>query len=196
MLVTGSIPTENLPTKSHDVTSKKERRTLVRVNVKDKPSSSTASASSEHALYVSPEIPAEVISIQDIHTQLAKIDILPWTLKDIDNNETFKLEFYDGAHGIAKFLVIVKEGLDFTVFVYHWPIPDNHYIYTEDKRLTSIEFVKGLLNSIENSNLCNGVPKEFDFVAVYPTWDEKLVSYSNSTVVRHSTPRLLSEDHF
>ena len=39
ILVTGSIPTENLPTKSHDVVSKKERRTLVRVNVEDMPSS-------------------------------------------------------------------------------------------------------------------------------------------------------------
>ena len=43
ILVTGGIPTENLPTKSHDVMSKKERRTLVRVNVEDMQSSSTAS---------------------------------------------------------------------------------------------------------------------------------------------------------
>ncbi len=58
------------------------------------PSSSTASASD-----VLPEIPAEV-SIQDLHMQLAKIDILPWTVNDIEDNGTFKLEFYDGAHGI------------------------------------------------------------------------------------------------
>jgi hypothetical protein len=99
-------------------------------------------------------LPAEIISIQDLHMQLAKIDILPWMVNGIDSdNETFKLEFYHGAHGIAKFTVIVKAGLDFTVFVYHWPIPDDHhYIYTQDKRLlNSIECVKGLLNSIENS---------------------------------------------
>lgn len=113
---------------------------MARVNVEDMPSSSTASTSSDHALY--DVLPAEIISIQDLHTQLAKIDILPWTVNDIDSDdETFKLEFYDGAHGIAKFTVIVKAGLDFTVFVYHWPIPDDyHYIYTQDKRL---------LNSIE-----------------------------------------------
>ena len=40
------------------------------------------------------------------------------------------------------------------------------------------------------------MPKEFDSVAVDPTWDEKLVSYLNSAVVRHSIPRLLSPDHF
>ena len=126
--------------------------------------------------------------------QLAKIDILPWTVNDIEDNGTFKLEFYDGAHGIAKFTVIVKAGLDFAVFVYH----DHHIYYTEDKRfiLKSVECVKGLLHSIENCNLCNGVPKEFGSDAVDPTWDDKLVNYSSSTVVRHSTPRLLSEDHF
>ena len=92
---------------------------------------------------------------------------------------------------------MVKAELDFTVFVYHWPIRDEkHYIYSQDKKLVSVEYVKGLLNSIENSNLCNGVPIEFDSAAADPTWDEKLVSYSNSAVVRHSTPRLLNEDHF
>ena len=78
ILITGSIPTKNLPTKSHVVVSEKKRRTLVRVNVEDMPSSSTASASSYHASSeVSPEIPAEPISIRDPHMQLVKIDILP-----------------------------------------------------------------------------------------------------------------------
>ena len=40
MLVTGSIPTENLPTKSHDV-HKKERRTLVRISEENMQSSSS-----------------------------------------------------------------------------------------------------------------------------------------------------------
>ena len=199
ILVTGSIPTENLPTKSHDVVSKKERRTLVRVNVEDMPSTSTASASSYHALYeVSLEIPAEPISIRDLHMQLVKIDILPWTVKNIDDmNKTLKLELFDGVHEVAKFTVTITTELDFTVFVYHWPIPnDQHYIYSDEKKLLSVECVMGLLNSIENSSLCSGVPKEFDSVAVDPTWDEKLVSYLNSAVVRHSIPRLLSPDHF
>ena len=198
-MVTGSIPTENLPTKSHDVVSKKERRTLVRVNVEDMPSSSTASASSYHALSeVSPEIPAEPITIRDLHMQLVKIDILPWTVNNIDDiNKTLKLELFDGVHEVAKFTVTITTELDFTVFVYHWPIPnDQHYIYSDEKKLLSVECVKGLLNSIENSSLSNGVPKEFDSVAVDPTWDEKLVSYLNSAVARHSIPRLLSPDHF
>ena len=67
--------------------------------------------------------------------------------------------------------------------MYILPIPCTHCIYVEDKRLISVECVKRVLNSIDNSNLCNGVPKEFDSVAVDCTWDEKLVSYSNSTVV-------------
>ena len=42
ILLTGSIQMKNLPTKSHDVTSKKERRTC-ESNVEDMPCSSTAS---------------------------------------------------------------------------------------------------------------------------------------------------------
>ena len=177
-MVTGSIPTKNLPTKRYDVVSM--------------PSTSTASASSYHALSeVLPEIPAEPISIRDLHMQLVKIDILPWTVNNIDDmNKTLKLELFYGVHEVAKFV-------DFTVFVYHWPIPnDQHYIYSDEKKLLSVECVWGLLNSIENSSLCNGVPKEFDSVAVDPTWDEKLASYLNSAVAQHSIPRLLSPDHF
>ena len=65
-----------------------------------------------------PENPAEIISVQDLYMQLARIDVLPWTMKDIDDNKTFKLEFNVGAHGIAKLSVIVKAGLDFTICVY------------------------------------------------------------------------------
>ena len=121
ILVTGSIPPENLPIKSHDVMSKKERRTLVRLNVEDMPSSSTASASSYHALSeVSPEIPAEPISIRDLHRQLVKIDILAWTVNNVDDtNKTLKLEFFDGVHEVAKITVTITAELDFTVFVYH-----------------------------------------------------------------------------
>ena len=91
-MVTGSIPTENLPTKSHDAPTKRERRTLMRVYVEDMPSSSTAGASSHASSEVSPELPAEVISIRNLHIQLSKIDILPWTVNGIaDANETFKL---------------------------------------------------------------------------------------------------------
>ena len=104
---------------------------------------------------------------------------------------------FSTAQDIAKFTVMVEAELDFTVFVYHWPIcNDKHYIYSKHKKLVSVESVKGLLNAIENYNLCNGVPIEFESAAVDPSWDEKLVSYSNSAVVRHSAPRLLNEDHF
>ena len=120
ILVTGRIPTENLLTKSHDAVRKKEPRTLLRVNVEDIPSTSTASASSYHALSeVSPEIPAEPTSIRNLHMHLVKIDILPWTVNNTDDtNKTLKLELFDGVHEVAKFTVTITTELDFTVFVY------------------------------------------------------------------------------
>ena len=62
-------------------------------------------------------------------------------MNDIEDNGTFKLEFYDGAHGIAKFTAIVKAGLDFAVFVYHWPIPDDRLM---SNTLDLIRSVNGL----------------------------------------------------
>ena len=80
--------------------------------------------------------------------------------------KTLKLEFFDGVHEVAKFTVTITAELDFTVFVYHWLIRNDYYIYSDEKKLLSVECVKGLLNSIENPSLCNRVAKEFDSVAV------------------------------
>ena len=68
--------------------------------------------------------------------QLVKIDILPWTVDNIDDtNITLKLEFFDGVHEVAKFEVTITAEIDFTVLIYHWPISnDQHYIYSDEMR--------------------------------------------------------------
>ena len=93
---------------------------MLRVNVEDMPPSSSATASSYHALSeMTPEIPAEPITIRNLHMQLVKIDILPWTVNNIDDtNNTLKLELFDVVHEVAKFTVTITRELDFTVFVY------------------------------------------------------------------------------
>ena len=40
---------------------------------------------------------------------------------------------YDGIHSIAKYTVTINSALEVTVFVFHWPIPDNNTIYLEKK---------------------------------------------------------------
>ena len=56
-----------------------------------------------------------------------------------------------------------------------------------------------MLRLVTNSNLCAGLPQNIDAiqtVAVDPTWDEQLSHFTQSTVIRHSVPKAVSETHF
>ena len=76
-------------------------------------------------------------------------------------------------HGIAKYAVNVKTSLEFTVFSYNWPIPEDHAIHTDRRRSVKGGGIKELLSFIENSNLCDGLPEDHltRSVALDPTSD-------------------------
>ncbi|CAB4041583.1 Hypothetical predicted protein, partial [Paramuricea clavata] len=83
---------------------------------------------------------------------------------------------YDHRHGIAKFTIDIDTGLQFTTYLFNWPIPDDHTIYTTQKRcIKSFEDVNKLIRFVENSNLCKGLPQgeESKSVVTDPTWDDK-----------------------
>lgn len=185
MLVTGSIPTENLPTKSHDV-PKKERRTLIRVSEEDMPSSSS----------VDPSHLSVNISMADLQKHLDEENIHPWEV-DTAEHSSIEMELYDGIHSIAKYTVTINSALEFTVFVFHWPIPETHTIYLERKRsLKSRDDVKELLSLVENSCLCQGLPEDDDTKAVVVDPNTAIAVHTPGTIVRHSVPKLLSEIQF
>ena len=86
------------------------------------------------------------------------------------------------------------------MYVYNWPIPDNHSIYQERKRcLKTLDVAIEMLRSVTNSNLCPGLPQDIDAiqtVAVDPTWNEQLSHNTKSTVIRHSVPKSICDTHF
>ena len=56
------------------------------------------------------------------------------------------------------YTVIVDSSLEFTFYVYNWPIPDDHKIYNDRKRsIKSVEDMQKLLSTIETSKICEGV---------------------------------------
>ena len=183
-MVTGSIPTENLPTKSHDRPTK-ERRTLVRVSIDDKPSVSTS------------DVPT--LTLKDLEKYVIENNMLPWTVK-LNNEESTKFEYGDESQSIPKFTADVNANLEFTVYVYNWPIPDDHSIHQERKRChKTLDVAIETLRSVTNSNLCPGLPQDIDAiqtVAVDPTWNEQLSHYTQSTVIRHSVPKSICNTHF
>jgi hypothetical protein len=114
MFVTGSVPTENLPKRSHEIDIK-ERRTLVRTPLvaEDKPSTSASSS-----LF-------DVVQGHDVLEQLDEESFAPWESEKMENgNMEFKL--CDGVHSIAKYTVSVNSALEFTVMVFHWPLRSHH----------------------------------------------------------------------
>ena len=181
ILVTGSVPTENLPKRSHEI-EKKERRPLVRSSVESEDVPSTSSSLLN-------------LSAEDALKQLKVEPVAPWVSEKQENGEVdFKL--WDGVHGIAKYAVNVNTSLEFTVFNYNWPIPEDHAIYTDRRRSVRGRGIKELLSFIENSNLCDGLPEDHltRSVALDPTSDT--TEQLPGTVIRHSVPKCSSPTHF
>ena len=95
--------------------------------------------------------------------------------------------------------VILKTALEFSVFAFNWPVPDNHAIYNERKwQVCDLRDCKTLLKSVEGSKICDGLPQDFvtQSVVVDPTSDVDFSNFPDSTVLRHSVPRSLSEENF
>lgn len=103
-MVTGSIPTENLPTKSHGQPTK-ERRTLVRLSIDDKPSVSTS------------DVPT--LTLKDPVKYVIEKHILPWMVKL--NNE-YKVRIRHNEYKVRirqQVTQHVNANLEFTVYVYN-----------------------------------------------------------------------------
>ena len=155
-LVTGSVPTENLPEKSHKA---RKRRPLVRkahtsadTAVVEKPSTSSQSE-------------PQFSDIQDFTRQLEQKRIQPWQIEKSYEGE-IRIELHDKIHSIPKYTVVVCLCLEFTVFVFNWPVPDHHPIYKEHKHSIKYLDIDELLQRIENSRLCEGLKEDEDIMSV------------------------------
>ena len=161
-LVTGSVPTENLPEKS-DEAHKRERRPLVR----------KADTSADTAVVEKPSTSSQYepqfSDIQDFARQLEQKIIQPWQIEKLYEGE-IRIELHDKIHSIPKYTVVVSLSLEFTVFVFNWPVPDHHPIYKEHKRSIKYLDIDKLLQRIENPRLCEGLKEGKDMsVATDPT---------------------------
>ena len=157
-LVTGSVPTENLPEKSHEA-HKRERRPLVR----------KADTSADTAVVEKPSTSSQpepqFSDIQDFARQLEQKIIQPWQIEKLYEGE-IRIELHDKIHSIPKYTVVVSLSLEFTVFVFNWPVPDHHPIYKEHKHSIKYLDIDELLQRIENSRLCEGLKEDEDIMSV------------------------------
>jgi hypothetical protein len=145
-LVTGSVPTERLPERSHEVPNR-ERRKLVRS--RDISSEDAASASKGTR------------SIKEFLVQLQQEDIEPWRV-GTSNEEAVRIELNDSIHDIPKYTVVVNSALEFNIFVFNWPVPDDNLIFKENKCSVMHVDAVDLLRSIESSRVCDGLAEDID----------------------------------
>ena len=102
ILITGSVPTENLPTKSHEV-PKAERRILVRPDIQ--PSTSQEQPTSfEHTSA------AGVSSIEELMADLNNMPM--WKVEEMQDKEV-SIKLFEEPYSIPKYTVLVDSGLEF-----------------------------------------------------------------------------------
>lgn len=191
-MVTGSVPTENLPEKSHEA-PKRERRVLVRKSdtpIVEKPSTSSES---EHRYEWSEP---QYSDIEDFTRQLEKKSVQPWQVERSYEGE-IRIELHDKIHGIPMYTVVVTIYLEFTVFAFNWPVSDHHSIYLEQKRSVQYLDIIELLQRIEKSRLCEGLQEDEDVMSM-ATEPIGNPSTNPATIVRHTVPKAIQveEPHF
>lgn len=115
-----------------------------------------------------------------------------WKVEHETNECELRLELLDGCHIIPKYTIIIDSGFTFTLFVYNWPIPDEHAIYQERARSVRPENIGELLRSIESAQLCGGLPDltEVKDIALDPVDDARIPG----TIIRHSLPKLVTNN--
>ena len=128
-------------------------------------------------------------SLTDLISQLDSSMLLLW-LAEIAQDENIKCSLSDKVHAVPTYTVIVDLSLEFTFYVYDWPIPDDHKIYHDRKRsVKSLEDIQELLSTIKTSKICQGVGEDCQSrsAAIDPNAD--ITAFGSRTVVRHANPK-------
>ena len=94
ILVAGSVPTENLPKKSHEI-EKPERRPLIRIPLEETSTSSTS------ALSVLGIAEGDALETLDVDS------LAPWISEKMGNSDT-KFKLWDGVHSIGVYCVCLQ----------------------------------------------------------------------------------------
>jgi hypothetical protein len=161
---------------------KPERRVLLRRN-EDLP---TRSNSPE-------ETPSKVVKTPSLESVIKQVqDSFPSWKLDISPDNVVKLELYDDLHSLPKYTVLIHSSLEFTVAVYNWLIKEDHPIYKELKRSVMYHSMCELVNIIEESSLCQGLPDDIDVLLVVVDPTSKVTT--SGTVLRHSIPKSITSE--
>lgn len=164
-LVVAAIPTLNLPIKSISPSPSTSRRELVRAEI--------------------------VVPVPIIYRNLAhfKQRILPlklggWTRTENDNNVVV-FDLFNPTYTLPKLSLSVGTGLNFTVSVFNWLLPDDHSFYAKTKRSIQHISVTQVMASLEELIICQGlvINKQTNSLC-----EDPVPTSDSSRILKHSVP--------
>ena len=127
-LLPGAVPSLNLPVKSIPSSATTTRRELVRQELGK---------------------PVVYHNLESFKKRILKIKMKGWI--KIENEDSIIFEYWNPKFSLPKLTFSVTSGLNFSVAVYNWFLPDNHAFYTDMKRSvkhTSISTVMSELKEL------------------------------------------------
>ena len=129
-LRTGTVPTLNLPVKSHASKQSDDLpREYLTLTVDDKAKPTVPS-------FCKPSFK----NVGDFTKHVDSLKLSSWTRSTKEDNSSIAFSMFDGIHHLPKKQVMVDSGLGFSVSVYGWFLPDNHPIYLMHK--CSVRFTR------------------------------------------------------
>ena len=104
------------------------------------------------------EIP---VQLPIIYRNLAhfKQRILPLKLRGWNKTENDNVVFdlFNSTHTLPKLCLSIDTGLNFTVSVFNWFLPDTHNIYSKSKRSAQHVSLTQVMASLEDVTICQGL---------------------------------------
>ena len=143
----GSLPTLNMPVKSHASATPVKRRLLERKPAEDHPISKTAYLYSNFE-----DVTSKIKSLQ-----LSKLKHWLVTLKD----DRVILKKYQ-EHYLLPHEICIDDSLGFNIAVFNWQLPSDHPLYTRHRRSIRHISVSSLIEELECLSLCNGLPSHIN----------------------------------
>ena len=86
--------------------------------------------------------------------------------------------------------------LEFTVYVFHWPVPDENPLYKESKHSLNHINVVDLLRSIESAVVCDGLVEDVDLVMSNAADPSETPGPSPTSILRHSVHKSCRANEF
>ena len=101
-----------------------------------------------------------------------------------EDEDTVVFEFFHPPYTLPKLALSVATGLNFSVAVYNWFLPDSHPIYNNHKRSLKYTTISTLMSTLEGAEICEGLTKDEHANAMC----EDPSPSGSSSLMRHTIP--------